>query len=87
MNIDTTPCEADLRNYRGKSPASLAAECLESLELTAVLDLTFFEGFPLTDKEKEKLEIYQRAKFENWANSWIAPKLRAIIAKQNKPKK
>lgn len=62
-----------------KSPKTIASDILSSLETACPYGLTFVDGIP--EKNKAKVEAELKKRFELWANSWIAPKCRRIIAK------
>lgn len=61
------------------SAKSLAEEILEKLESGAPYSTTFVEAIPQAHKEEAEEELKRR--FEHWANSWVAPLARRIIAK------
>lgn len=63
----------------GKSAATLAAECLEHLERGCPYSATFLTSIPFQSRAAAEAELKEA--FELWANSWIAPKLLAIMAK------
>jgi len=66
----------------GKSAATLAKNVLENLELGVPYELHFVKHIP--DDHKDEIQAELQKRFENWANSWIAPNCRAIIAKTKK---
>lgn len=66
---------------KGKSPATLAAELLRELENGEPYSTVFVEGIP--QEQRARVQAALKRKFEIWANSWIAPHLRAIITKYN----
>lgn len=81
-NINNAISEDDERYGRGKSAANMAREMMESLRLACPFGVTFIQGVPMDKKDEAEAELKHH--FELWANSWIAPKLRAIIAKERK---
>lgn len=62
-----------------KSPAAYAQEILEHLKLGAPYATTFIHEIPT--EVQASVEASLKKSFELWANSWIAPKCREIIAK------
>lgn len=66
--------------HRRKSSADLAAEILERLVNAVPFDTSFIEGIP--HKNREQVEAVLKENFELWADTWITPLCRQIIAKQ-----
>lgn len=73
--IKTKVTKQDCR--RGQGTAALARDILESLVNGCPYDVSGF-----TDEQIAQLKYH----FELWANSWIAPRCRSIIAKTHPPK-
>lgn len=67
---------------RGKSVATLAEECLESLKHACPYNTTFTRSIPIEAREAAEKEL--KADFESWANCWIVPKLICIVNKSKK---
>lgn len=65
--------------FERKSSATRALEILEHLKNAAPFHTTFIDG--ISQHEKAKVEVQLKRDFETWANSWIAPICRQIIAK------
>lgn len=75
-SIDSVVTERDRYSYFGILVEEIAASLFVDLRQCCLHDLTFSDI-----SSKEKLEKELQARFELWANTWIAPKLRAIIHK------
>lgn len=87
-NIQTDITKEDIQHNedrrRRDSVESLAEECLEHLKSGAPF-ITTFTSMPEANKVAVEAELKER--FERWANTWVAPKLRQIILKSQKPQK
>ena len=79
INIEIT--EQDKFHGTGKSVTALAKAALESLT-NKCNSVTFIHEIP--SKHKAAVEATLKREYEIWANTWIAPKLRQIIAKQKR---
>lgn len=77
--IDTSIGDDDRKRSDRKSSANLAKEALDNLRHAVPFSLTFIEGVRVEDRQH--IEAQLKEKFELWANTWIAPDLRSIIAK------
>lgn len=77
--IHTQITAADRNSGKGISVAALAEECLEHLEWGCPYHTTFTNSIPLECRDAAEQEL--RKAYELWANTWLAPKLRRIIAK------
>lgn len=73
----------DAKNGSGVSTVGLAEECLRSLLWGCPYSTTFVESIPYALRPAVEKEM--KEKFERWASTWIAPKLRQIIAKRRPP--
>lgn len=78
-NIRTSIEPQDIANSKGKSARTLAEDCLQSLLSAAPYGTALIKSIPVEASAAAEKEL--RAAFELWANTWIAPRLRAIIAK------
>ncbi len=79
--IDRTISPEDLNQFERKSALTLAEEMMHHLEYACPYNCTFNESIPF--EKRKAAEAILKADFERWANSWLAPKLRQIIAKEN----
>ncbi len=79
--IDTKVTDEDSfrAKNRRKSDATRAEEILQTLKQSCPFGTTFIQDIP-TDK-RQSVEAELQKHFENWANSWIAPICREIIAR------
>lgn len=81
--IITELSDNDMRAVgNGKSVATLAEEMLESLRAAVPYGVTFVECIP--QEMRPVVEARLKKNFELWANSWIAPKLLAIVDKSKR---
>lgn len=80
-NIRTICKPDDKKNYIGQSPRTIAFDALCKLKYATPYSTTFLESVNLTTAQRAALEAELKAKFEQWAEMWVAPQLRAIIAK------
>lgn len=78
-NIDTEITDSDTFNGRGKSAQTLAREILSHLKNACPYGTTFMHDIP--NDKRSAVEAELKARFENWANSWIAPRCREILTK------
>jgi len=76
-NIQTAITDQDRGNR--DSAATLARKCLEYLEWACPYSTTFSNSVP--PRARKEVEEEFKREFELWANTWIAPTLRRIIAK------
>lgn len=65
-----------------KSPAAYAKQILMVLQSGVPYSTTFVESIPYDKRPKAEKEL--KRKFELWANSWLAPICREILAKSGK---
>ena len=79
IDTDITPHDEHAAKFERKSAATLAVEILEHLQNGAPYGTTFIQEIPL--EQRQTVEVELKHAFEVWANSWIAPKCRQIIAK------
>lgn len=79
-SINSTPEPYDRQLGKGKSAATLAEEILQHLKQAVPYGTTFIHEIPMGVSKEVEAQLQQA--FERWANSWIAPLCRAIIAKQ-----
>lgn len=77
--ISTEVTEADREYGKGKSAAQLAQAILDDLPLSQPYGTTFIDSIPYERRKAAEAEL--KKAFELWANSWIAPRCRAIVAK------
>lgn len=77
INKEIEPSDREVG--KGKSPATLAEEILRVLESSEPFSTVFVEGIP--QEQRARVQATLKRNFELWANSWIAPNLRAIITK------
>lgn len=77
--INTEISAGDRSSAMGRTPESIAAEILEDLKLALPFSTTFIEEIPM--EKRAEVEAKLKYMFTLWANSWIAPKCRQIIAK------
>lgn len=80
--IDATITTVDRQDAKRKrkSAATYAEEILEHLRTAQPHGVTFVHEISTVDKRI--IEAQLKAAFEQWANSWIAPLCREIIAKE-----
>lgn len=83
-NIRTICKASDKEGYHGRSPRNIAMEALHHLRHAVPYSTDDLESlkplYPMPE-ERKAIEAELKAKFEQWAETWIAPKLRAIMAK------
>lgn len=77
--IDTEISVSDHLRAKQRGAANLALETLEDLKTACPYSTTFLHCIPPELRKEVEQEMKQA--FECWANSWVAPNLRAIIAK------
>lgn len=83
-SIDTTITQHDVLNAKiaRQSPATAAQAILNRLQNSCPYGTTFIDGIP--HEQKGVVEAQLKKAFELWANTWIAPLCREIIAKQSR---
>lgn len=81
-NIDSKVTASDRANakIRRKSASAYAEDILKSLRDACPFSTTFLHGIPVDSRLVVQAELQKQ--FEIWANTWIAPICRQIIAKQ-----
>lgn len=62
---------------------TIASDLLYSAKNGEPYDLTFYydKEEPLTKTQKERLQAELKKSFELWSNTWIIPRIEAILAK------
>lgn len=80
IETEITLVDIHAAKFYRNSPQKLAAEILEHLQNFPSYWTTFLYEIPMDARRRVELELQK--KFELWANSWIAPKCREIIAKK-----
>jgi hypothetical protein len=69
----------DARRQR-RNQATIARSILDNLANASIHSCTFADFIPIN--KREQAEAYFKNRFELWANTWVAPLCREIIAKQ-----
>lgn len=80
-NIRQTIEHEDRELASSQSAAAMASDALRDLQYAVPFNLTFAPTGGLDETSKVMLEAHLKAQFETWAESWMAPRLLAIISK------